>query len=77
MYRLVKLEWLDIIRPEETWLFPEDAKALEPAKITTIGWVVYSTNDHIVIASSLGDDKQLGDINCIPRAVIISMEDIS
>ena len=72
--RLVRLQWIDIIRPDETWLFIEDVRKLEPAVITTMGWIVWSTDDYITIASSLGDDKQIGDINCIPRSCIKGME---
>ena len=72
--KLVRLQWIDIIRPDETWMFIEEVKKLEPAVITTMGWVVHYTEDYVTIASSLGDDKQLGDINCIPRSCIRSIE---
>lgn len=68
---------MDIIRPEATWMFPEELKTLEPARINTIGWIVAQTPEHVTIASSLGDDRQLGDINCIPRSVIFEMELLS
>lgn len=74
MYNLVKIVWLDIIRPEETWLFLSDAKLLEPAAITTVGWIIDERETSLVISSSLGDDNQLGDINCIPKCVIKSIE---
>ena len=72
--KLVRIQWIDIIRPEETWMFLEEVKKLEPAVITAMGWVVWKTEDYVTIASSLGDDKQIGDINCIPRSCIKSME---
>tara|TARA_R100000655_G_scaffold105569_1_gene153908 strand:+ start:605 stop:853 length:249 start_codon:yes stop_codon:yes gene_type:complete len=73
-YPLAKLVWLDIIRPEDTWMWHEEAEKLEPARITTVGWIIFSNESHVIVASSLGDDKQLGDINCIPLCVIESME---
>jgi len=73
---LVKLAWKDIIRPEETWLFKDDVLKLRPAIIVTVGWIVDERPESLTIASSIGDDHQLGDINCIPRSVIISRENL-
>ena len=75
-YRLIRIRWMDIIRPDATWMFPEELKTLEPAKITTVGWIVDETSEQITIASSLGDDRQLGDINCIPKSVVQTIEDL-
>lgn len=74
--QLVQISWKDIIRPDETWLFKDDVIKLRPAVITTVGWVVDERAESLTIASSMGDDQQLGDINCIPRSVIISIENL-
>lgn len=73
-YNLVRIRWMDIIRPEATWMFPEELKTLEPAKITTVGWIVEEGIEQITIASSVGDDRQLGDINCIPKSVVLDIK---
>jgi len=72
--KLVKIIWKDIIRPEETWLFKEDVLSLRPALITTVGWLVDENESSLIIASSLGDDQQFGDINCIPTSVVVLIE---
>ncbi len=74
---MVRVVWKDIIRPTETWMFAEDLKTLQPAVIETVGWLVDTKDDQITIASSLGDDGQIGDVNCIPRSVITIIEPVA
>jgi|TARA_R100000808_G_C2149653_1_gene158118 hypothetical protein len=74
--QLVEIVWKDIIRPEETWLFKDDVIKLRPAVITTVGWIVDERAESLTVASSMGDDQQLGDINCIPRSVIITIKNL-
>ena len=74
--QLVEIVWKDIIRPEETWLFKDDVIKLRPAVITTVGWIVDERAESLTVASSMGDDQQLGDINCIPRSVIMTIKNL-
>ena len=71
-----KIVWLDIVRPNDTWVFEEEARDLKPARIETIGWVLENKKDFIIFYSSRGDDRQLGDINCIPKSVILELKQI-
>lgn len=49
----------------------EDAKALKPASMETLGWIIHETDTHIVIASTLDSSEDLvGSVNSIPRSVI-------
>ena len=73
---IFKVVWQDIIRPDETWLFEEEAKELKHAEIITVGWIITECKDNLVIASSKGDGGQLGDINCIPKTVILEMKEL-
>ena len=41
--------------------------------MTTVGWLIKDRDDSIVIVSSLGDKKEVGDVNCIPKSVIQNM----
>jgi len=72
-YPLVIVKWEDITGNNEPWLYIDDALDLETAKMTTVGWVIKDRDDSIVIVSSLGDKKEVGDVNCIPKSVIQSM----
>jgi hypothetical protein len=74
---IYQVTWQDIIRPDETWLFEDEAKDLVPATIVTVGWVVYKDESNLIIASSKGDGGQFGDINCIPMAVVLEMKELT
>ena len=73
-YRLVRVEWEDITGNTEPWLCIDDALELEPARMTTVGWILADRTDSIIIAGSLGDKKEAGDVNCIPKSVIKTLE---
>ena len=69
-YPLVVIEWEDITGNSEPWFTVQDALDLEPARMTTVGWLISDQADFIIISSTLGDKEEAGDINCIPKSVI-------
>ena len=75
-YKIVRLEWADITGNSEPWYTIEDALELEPAHMTTIGWLIADNPDYIIISSTLGTKKEASDINCIPKSAIKSIEEI-
>tara|TARA_R100000234_G_scaffold30961_1_gene18215 strand:- start:539 stop:754 length:216 start_codon:yes stop_codon:yes gene_type:complete len=49
----------------------EEAKALKPAQMETLGWIVRSEEDYIVIVSTMDSSEDLvGNINAIPHSAI-------
>ena len=75
-YKVVVLEWEDITGNTEPWYTIEDALELEPAHMTTIGWLIADNSDYVIVSSTLGTKKEASDINCIPRSAIKSIEEI-
>ena len=71
-YPLVVIEWEDITGNSEPWFTVQDALDLEPARMTTVGWVISDRDDYLIISSTLGDKEEASDINCIPKSVIKS-----
>jgi hypothetical protein len=74
---IVIVKWEDITHTDEPWLTLEEASSLETAKMTTVGKIINEREDSIVIAGSWGDDGEVGDVNCIPRAVITLIEPVA
>jgi len=66
------IEWEDTTHSDEPWMCTEDAEALTPANMITVGKVVVEREGSVVIAGSWGDDGELGDVNCIPLTAIKS-----
>ena len=75
-YKIIKVEWEDITGNTEPWLLIEDALELEPARMTTIGWLISDKPDWITVSSTLGTKKEVSDLNCIPRSAIKNLEEI-
>tara|TARA_R100001082_G_scaffold65878_1_gene37153 strand:+ start:673 stop:930 length:258 start_codon:yes stop_codon:yes gene_type:complete len=75
-YEIVIVEWEDITSNTEPWLYISDALELEPAQMTTVGWLVEDREESIILISSIGDNKEVGDINCIPKSVIKDMREL-
>ena len=73
-YPLVIVEWEDITGNTEPWLVIEDALELEPARMTSVAWMISDKPEYIIISSTIGDKKEVSDINCIPRSAIKSMK---
>ena len=75
-YKTVLVEWEDITGNTEPWLTIEDALDLEPAYMTTLGWLLLEKDEYIILSSTLGSKKEASDINCIPRAAIKNLEEM-
>ena len=75
-YKIMIVEWEDITSNTEPWLYISDALELEPAQMTTIGWLIEDRKNSILLISSIGDNKEVGDINCIPKSVIRDMREL-
>ena len=75
MNRVVRVEWQDITGHDRPWWEPSDAGDLKPADITTIGLLVTENPEYLVVAGSWENDGGLlGNVNCIPRGVVRSLE---
>jgi hypothetical protein len=74
---LVQVEWLDITGSERPWLELEEAKDMKPARIISVGQLIVDEKDRIVIAGSWGAEGELGNLNCIPREVVQSLQRVA
>jgi len=76
---LVMVRWVDIIGEDQSpWSTIEEAKAMKPAPITTIGKVVENTDQYLTVASSWDESGEfLGNLNCIPKGVIQEVSEIN
>ena len=70
----VLIEWLDIVGVDSAWLSRDDLESLEPTLMATTGWVLKETSEFLVIAGTLevGGELQVGNVNCIPKSVVVS-----
>lgn len=74
----VVVHWLDIVGLEHPWVSAEEASELRPAAMTTVGRLLVEEPGYIVIASTIESDGdlQFGNVNCIPRGVIGSIQEL-
>lgn len=73
---LVKVTWKDIQGIEGPWVDFEEARALTPVTVETVGWVVAEDSLFVTLVSSLeaAETKTFcGSITSIPRGCILSM----
>lgn len=72
------VKWLDITSQSEPWISLEEAISMKPAVMVSLGWIIKETLEYITIASTVDTEEELvGDVNCIPRLVIIEMIPLS
>lgn len=62
--------WVDITGADKAWMTEEEAMDLKPAHIHTVGAVIREEPAYLVIASSIGAEGELGNLNAIPRCCI-------
>lgn len=75
-YRCVLVEWLDS-RGMDWWVPRDEAEACSISKITSVGWLIQSHKDRIVLSGdSTQSDEQEGRVIAIPRGCIIRMVDL-
>ena len=66
--------WLDITSKTEPWICHEEAIEMRPATMRTVGWVLEDNSEYIIIASTVDtSDELVGDVNCIPKGVILEI----
>ena len=69
--QLVRVVWVDIQSCDEPWIDLKEAKAMKPIEMTTVGYMLEESKDHVVVVSTVCSDKEsVGSVNAIPRGVI-------
>ena len=69
----VLVHWIDITSCEQPWMTKEEAGALKPAEMWSAGVVVRQDSECLVVAGTLDPvEESYGNVNAIPRGVIIS-----
>jgi len=67
----VLVRWTDITSYDGSWMGLEEAKALKPAQMETLGWIIRSEENYIVVVSTMDSSEDLvGNVNAIPRNAI-------
>lgn len=64
-YPLVKIVWRDATSTSG-WHSIEEAVRLQPARVESVGWLIASTSERIVLAHGLEEDEAIG-VMVIPR----------
>ncbi|MGB0165206.1 MAG: hypothetical protein ACPF9I_07335, partial [Candidatus Thalassarchaeaceae archaeon] len=66
--------WTDISGQERPWLTHEEAISLEPILMKTVGYIIHEDDEKIVVCSTMStDEEHYGNVNAIPRGVILAM----
>ena len=69
--------WNDISGQERPWLTHEEAISLEPILMRTVGYIIHEDDEKIVVCSTMNtEEEHYGNLNAIPRGVILAMRDI-
>lgn len=69
--------WTDISGQERPWLSYEEAIGLEPILMKTVGYIIHEDDEKVVVCSTMAtDEEHYGNVNAIPRGVIIAIGDI-
>ena len=67
----VLVRWTDITSYDGSWMGLDAAKALKPAQMETLGWIIRSEENYIVVVSTMDSSEDLvGNVNAIPRNAI-------
>ena len=65
------VRWTDITSYDGSWMGLEEAKALKPAHMETLGWIIRAEEDYIILVSTMDSSEDLvGNVNSIPRNAI-------
>ena len=69
--------WTDISGQERPWLTHEEAISLEPILMKTVGYIIHEDDEKIVVCSTMDtEEEHYGNVNAIPRGVILAMRDL-
>jgi len=63
--------WMDITGSDKPWVDRDEAEEMKPAIIHTAAAIVFETETYLVLASSMGEEGELGNINVVPKACIL------
>jgi len=74
-FPIVIVKWHDSFI-EADWKLIEDDKEIDPATITTVGFLIHDGDDHIMVAGSLYCDQTTNRMY-IPKACIVEKQIIS
>ena len=77
--RWVAVFWEDIVGVERPWLSPEEAEALKPAPMVTLGLLLQKNRHFLTIASTLeltAQEPNIGSVSCIPMGAVQQVVDI-
>jgi hypothetical protein len=77
---LVKVTWLDATQddaPDEpAWKDMDESKEVQPATITSVGFLIAKRKTHIVLAQSIAADTQTQGRFMIPTAFVRNIEKV-
>ena len=71
---LYEIKWLDAYEMESGWLPVEDALAVRPSPMRSVGYVLKETKEYIILAADIGSnqiDKDVGRVTVIPGQWIV------
>tara|TARA_R110002110_G_scaffold142409_1_gene330672 strand:+ start:426 stop:686 length:261 start_codon:yes stop_codon:yes gene_type:complete len=72
-YDLVRVVWKDIYGAEGSWFSFEEAEAMEPAVVETVGWAIVDNDAFLTISSSIDSLSTFcGSITTIPKGCVMA-----
>jgi len=74
-YPAVIIEWMDSVGVTDSWENWDALEPMEPARITTVGFLICEDATSKTVAQSVSEKQVVGRI-CIPAGTIASMKRI-
>lgn len=75
--RLVKVTWRDACTHHDGWCTWESLERMDLSTVVSVGVLVRETKEMLVLAQALGGRSQLQAVTCIPRASVITVDDLT
>ena len=72
-YKKVEITWLDTVGCME-WVLLEDTLKMKPTETKSVGYLIKSSRDKVIIAATYNSMGSYGDRNVIPRGCIKSVK---
>lgn len=69
-HRMVLVEWLDSKRAADGWEHLDDPTAVEPARCSTVGFLLEEHKDYVIVAPTISRTQVLGRV-VIPTCSIL------
>jgi hypothetical protein len=70
----VEVEWEDAISIGK-WM--DDFASIKPPTCVTRGWLVHETTDFIILAGTISEAADYGEIICLPIGMIVNIYPLS